>query len=406
MQTTGEVLREPSPRSLGQKNQKNQKAVKNSKLGAFALILEGLRTQKRTPALLTKDSVPLEKAQKKPSVQLAARHEKAVKTKSAGEQVTELIVVAGINPQQQPVPEMRAKKTPVALIRTVPDTSSAKSDPVQKPTDKQAPVQGSTLGVAKNRKQVTKPAVSADQPAPDAEKPKQVSVVGTDKKESQQVKKPDKARPLSVHDIRTSSAQEPVQQGTAATQPAVVNQSAQTDTADLVVNLGTDRTSMENSAVSGEGSPVHSFEDALARELQNNLSGDIVRQAQVVLKNGNAGTIKLSLHPESLGNVKVHLEMVENKLIGHIVVDSAETLRAFEREVHSLEQAFRDSGFQTAQLDTRLAGGGGSGGEGRQEQEPRQFFSDRLIAASYDSGDQDILPIHGDSDLVQINMLA
>jgi flagellar hook-length control protein FliK len=58
--------------------------------------------------------------------------------------------------------------------------------------------------------------------------------------------------------------------------------------------------------------------------------------------------------------------MAENKITGHIVVESEEALRAFEREIHSLEQAFRDSGFEGAELDFSLSQGGGSG-EGRRE---------------------------------------
>ncbi|MDR1287960.1 MAG: flagellar hook-length control protein FliK [Treponema sp.] len=114
------------------------------------------------------------------------------------------------------------------------------------------------------------------------------------------------------------------------------------------------------------------FEHFLARELQQGLSDGIVREARLVLHGGGEGTIRLSLKPESLGNVKIRLEMAENKITGHVVVESEEALRAFERETHSLEQAFLDSGFDGAELDFSLAQGG-EGGNGRRED---LFFSE------------------------------
>jgi hypothetical protein len=107
------------------------------------------------------------------------------------------------------------------------------------------------------------------------------------------------------------------------------------------------------------------MEDMLARELHQNFNGDIVRHASMALHDGGEGTIKLSLKPESLGNVKIHLELAENKITGRIVVESEEALRAFKREIHSLEQAFKESGFNNANLDLSMS----SDGRGAQWQE-------------------------------------
>ena len=104
-----------------------------------------------------------------------------------------------------------------------------------------------------------------------------------------------------------------------------------------------------------EAKAGQAFEDILARELHQNFNNDIVRHASVMLRDGNEGTIRLALKPESLGNVKIRLEMSENKITGLIVVESEEALRAFEREISSLEKAFRDSGFEGANLEMSLA---------------------------------------------------
>jgi hypothetical protein len=131
-----------------------------------------------------------------------------------------------------------------------------------------------------------------------------------------------------------------------------------------------------------EAGEAGGFEKLLAEQLTGDLSPNIVKQAAIVLRDGGEGTIRLSLKPETLGKVKIHLEMAENKVTGHIFVENEEALRAFEKEIHTLEQAFRDSGFADASLDTAL--GSGNGGNRREEQAV-PFFSERFAASNYDS---------------------
>ena len=124
------------------------------------------------------------------------------------------------------------------------------------------------------------------------------------------------------------------------------------------------------------------FEDALARELRGNLSMDIVRNASIIARDGGEGTIRLSLRPASLGDVKVHLEMTENRIIGVIVVESNEALRAFERELPVLEKAFRDSGFSETSLEMSLAQDGGNYAGGEEQQEEDFYVPYQVMAAS------------------------
>jgi len=146
-----------------------------------------------------------------------------------------------------------------------------------------------------------------------------------------------------------------------------------------------DSSAWEASAGTENKTDGENFAQVLARELNGELSADIVKQAAVILRDGGEGTIRLSLKPESLGKVKIHLEMAENKILGHIVVESEEALRAFEQEIHTLEQAFKDSGFEAslnAALDYR------NDGQRWQEKEaPAPFFSERLAAVYEDSAE-------------------
>jgi flagellar hook-length control protein FliK len=164
------------------------------------------------------------------------------------------------------------------------------------------------------------------------------------------------------------------------------------DAAELVVRLhgkggeagGDDaRTSQGAKASSG------SFADSLARELRENYNSDIVKRASVVLKDGGDGLIRLSLKPESLGAVKISLELADNRIAGHIIVESEEALRAFEKELASLEQAFRDGGFDGASLELSLSSGdsGTGSGAGRRDaaESMKPFYSERTVAGGYDA---------------------
>ena len=128
------------------------------------------------------------------------------------------------------------------------------------------------------------------------------------------------------------------------------------------------------------------IENMLARELHQNFNGDIVRHASMALHDGGEGTIKIALKPESFGNVKIRLEMTENKITGHIVVESEEALNAFRKEIASLEQAFRDSGFTNADLNLSLTADGRNAQDWEQEQ---GSFTPRMIASRYDDSSRE-----------------
>jgi hypothetical protein len=141
----------------------------------------------------------------------------------------------------------------------------------------------------------------------------------------------------------------------------------------------------EGGADSGGESRSQGLENTLARELRENLGADIVKQASILVRNQQEGSIRLTLKPETLGNIKIRLEMAENKITGHIVVESSEALKAFERELPVLEKAFRDSGFSEANLDMSMARNGEGYGQEREGGDFRDF-SPALAASRYDAG--------------------
>ena len=184
---------------------------------------------------------------------------------------------------------------------------------------------------------------------------------------------------VEIHDRRTQTGTEV---GTIAERGLKgVEETRNSSGQEIVVDLRPERDRSGKPIDTGQKTPAgESFEQVLARELRGDLSADIVRQAAIVLRDGGEGTIKLSLKPETLGKVKIHLEMAENRISGHIFVENEEALRAFEQEIHTLEQSFRDSGFEAslnAALDYQ------DGGQRWKEKEVMPFYSDRF-AATYE----------------------
>ena len=109
-----------------------------------------------------------------------------------------------------------------------------------------------------------------------------------------------------------------------------------------------------------------SFASMLSQELRSN-AADIVKTGAIVLRDNNAGTIKLTLHPESLGNVKISLELSgDRKISGKIVVSSEEAYEAFNENMGGLSDAFVEGGFESAGFDLSFAGENGSGAGNRE----------------------------------------
>lgn len=150
-----------------------------------------------------------------------------------------------------------------------------------------------------------------------------------------------------------------------------------------LVHAGQGSADRADRSAKAEASPAagSDFSSMLAQRLRETGNGEIVQAARIVLKDGDSGTIRLRLRPESLGEVKIELNLSEKSISGKIVVASEEAKSAFERNMAELSDAFRQGGFETAGLEVSVGSGSGgeAGGEGGRE--PAPFFSERLRAA-------------------------
>ena len=110
------------------------------------------------------------------------------------------------------------------------------------------------------------------------------------------------------------------------------------------------------------------YQSMLANQIQNN-APEFVKAGSIVLRDNNQGSINLILHPESLGNVKVSLQLTDKIIAGQIVVQSQEAYNAFRDSIDSLKQAFAQNGFETANFNLAMGGdmmnGNGGNHDGR-----------------------------------------
>lgn len=125
--------------------------------------------------------------------------------------------------------------------------------------------------------------------------------------------------------------------------------------------------------------------DNLSRDVRESIGPDIVRSARIVLRNNDSGEIRLSLHPEELGRVRIRLQMQDNTLMGRIVVDNAAVREVFEQNLPQLLRSFQESGWNTGSLDVSVSDDGADGR--RDDAQPssgaRRTQTDDIIEARY-----------------------
>lgn len=169
----------------------------------------------------------------------------------------------------------------------------------------------------------------------------------------------DKDKKIAVQDLRSeNSAQKPDEKsGKSMKSSSEISEIYRNEknnpqvTMDFAANAQQNIGSLNNQVASSAGS---NFQAMLANQIQEN-AGEIVKAGNIVLKDNDVGSIKLILHPESLGNVKIDLQVNEKNISGKIIVATQEAFNAFKETAENLKQAFVQSGFESAGLELSLA---------------------------------------------------
>lgn len=194
----------------------------------------------------------------------------------------------------------------------------------------------------------------------------------------------DKDKKISVQDLRSeNSVQKPDEKSgksmKSSTEISEIYRNEKNNpqvTMDFAANAQQNIGSLNNQVASSTGS---NFQAMLANQIQEN-AGEIVKAGNIVLKDNDVGSIKLILHPESLGNVKIDLQVNEKNISGKIIVATQEAFNAFKETAENLKQAFVQSGFESAGLELSLANQNFAGNHsGENQNNPAAEFAMRKV---------------------------
>ena len=155
------------------------------------------------------------------------------------------------------------------------------------------------------------------------------------------------------------------------------------------------------------------FKEVLAQQIQYN-APDFVKAGNIVLRDNNQGVINMNLKPESLGNVKINLQISDKNITGQITVASKEAYEAFRQNLEVLKNAFTESGFDTASFNLNLSSNADGGfmqknGSG-QEQNASNFIRANQTFGNYvaeeDSFDSSLPGVYRNSGDYKVDLIA
>ncbi|MBO4533591.1 MAG: flagellar hook-length control protein FliK [Treponema sp.] len=336
-------------------------------------------------------------------------------------------------------PEPKDKKE--GQIKAGPDKNTVKEEEKQTPygkkvkteDEKKALVEKNRLetikneAVQENQEELIAAATAAGQANQAQSLPKEINsvqkdsefkpedlTVKTDLSSSEEAHSVSIKEKISVIDMRTKvEAQDskPVEKTAKNLKVEYTSDSTATVTMDLEQQMqyaGENILSLDNQTAASNGSD---FQAMVNNQIQANIP-DFVRTGTVLLKDNDKGTINLVLHPDDLGNVKIHLSMDGKTVSAHITVNTKEALEVFKDNAQTLREAFAKNGYDTASFDVSY--NGNSNGQGNQDFKDlydgsefmaRNAYSDFLGGGLDDGYIQDAWEKAGNSEYL-INIVA
>ncbi len=160
---------------------------------------------------------------------------------------------------------------------------------------------------------------------------------------------------------------------------AVLGEERSADSVRLVRPEGESTIGREFSEKSQPRPGLSQDQQALFRNMRESGNGEIVKRTGIILKDNSSGEIRMDLKPEKLGKVRVQIHLKDNTLSGRIIVESSAVREVFESNMEALHRAFKESGFESAELDVQVGGGRQQEHQGSQKHRPRTAENIRTL---------------------------
>lgn len=154
--------------------------------------------------------------------------------------------------------------------------------------------------------------------------------------------------------------------------------------------------STDNQSAGAQGS---TFQEMFNQQIETSVP-EFVKAGRLVLRDNNSGSVNMILKPESLGNVKISLNVSDKVITGQITVNSKEAYEAFKENLENLKQAFQDSGFENASLNLSLASdnsGSSAFAQGERQEASNEFFSNKVYGNYTASAEDEDAALVGES---------
>jgi flagellar hook-length control protein FliK len=186
----------------------------------------------------------------------------------------------------------------------------------------------------------------------------------------------------------------------ASEKPAPTETAAEDDGISKTLKLSVDNLLLKNARAKLEGDilPVNAAagknpgSDAMAAALMNKTAGvptrgfedgimsQIVEKMHIAVRTG-ASEMKLVLHPKSLGEVQIKVQVHEDVVMAKINVESQQVKQIVETHLQTLKDALAQHNLQSGGIEVSVGNGSRQDGERTEETVRRQFASNRTHTA-------------------------